>query len=368
MVVVAFLHRADFALEPQNGRAVFAHDTGRRRRVGKGRVARTGGSGDRDRRPLTRKDLGAIGTCAAVGRWIETGLFGDAFGKGGQNLRVVAQITRLDELQVRVGRGDAIGEAIDAVDQDTREQEIREHDDTFVAQSGRVGQAGFDQRKGNAGKADLKPAEAKTFVQHPGDFRDIAIGVGIGCAAPDDDEAGVVAGDRAVPGIGLRQRVFDTLPGGGDHPGVDAQFAPVMDVDIVSGGIGVENGGNVVFRVHRGEEHSGDGENAVAACVAQAVEAVANDRVGEFKVAVVNHPVGGQQGRQFFGQHGEFVDSGLRAGAMAADHDACLHAVCSSSSGDSEVSSSSAWSSGAPLIQPSTAAPTITPRPMPSAQ
>ena len=88
--------------------------------------------------------------------------------------------------------------------------------------------------------------------------------------------------------------------GGGDHLGVDAELAAVADLDPVPGGIGVEHGGNVVLGMHRGKEHPRHREDAGASLVAQPVEAVADHRVGEFEIAVVDLPVGRQVGGQPF--------------------------------------------------------------------
>ena len=86
--------------------------------------------------------------------------------------------------------------------------------------------------------------------------------------------------------------------GGGDHLGIDAELAAVADVDPVLGGIGVQHRRDVVLGVHRGEQHARHREDAVAARLAQPVEPVADHRVGEFQIAVVDLPVGRQQGRQ----------------------------------------------------------------------
>ena len=105
---------------------------------------------------------------------------------------MVAQVASFDELDVGVVGRDLIGEAVDPIDQDTGEQEIWRDDDAFIAEFCRMAEARFDEWEGNAGIADLMPAEPDAFMQHPGDFGDVAVGVGIRRAAPDDDEAGVV--------------------------------------------------------------------------------------------------------------------------------------------------------------------------------
>ena len=71
MVVVAFLHRALFGLKSQHLGAVFAH--------------------------------------AAIHVVVTVKDFSGPFCKSRQHLRVIVQISRLDEFDPRVGRGDLIG-------------------------------------------------------------------------------------------------------------------------------------------------------------------------------------------------------------------------------------------------------------------
>lgn len=127
MMMVAFLHRAHFGLEPQNLRAVFAHDAGGRRHIAKRRMPgapRLGQGGalfgrDALHRPaLNGKDLRAILTGAAIGRRHCTQLLGHSFGKGFQNLGVITEIPGLDELHARMLCRDTVGKSVDAVDQD----------------------------------------------------------------------------------------------------------------------------------------------------------------------------------------------------------------------------------------------------------
>ena len=141
MVMVAFLHRADLGLEAQDLDAVLAH--------------------------------------GAIGRRHLAYLFGGAFGKGLEHLGMVAEIARLDPLDRGMGGGDAVGEAVDTVDQDAREEEIGKHDHPPVGQTGDMGQAGFHEREGDAGIARLAPAKAHALPEHAGDLGDIGIGVGV---------------------------------------------------------------------------------------------------------------------------------------------------------------------------------------------
>ncbi len=106
-----------------------------------------------------------------------------------------------------------VGEAIDPVDQDAGEQEIRKHDNAFVAKTRDMLEAGFDQWEGDARIADLTPAKAHAFPEHPGDLGDIGVRIRVRRAAPDDDKASFMA--RDVRG-GDGQCFFDTGGGGGD--------------------------------------------------------------------------------------------------------------------------------------------------------
>ena len=57
----------------------------------------------------------------------------DTLCKGFEHLWVIIQIACFDELDVGVFSRDLIGKAVNAVDQNAREQEVREHDDALVA-------------------------------------------------------------------------------------------------------------------------------------------------------------------------------------------------------------------------------------------
>ena len=278
MVMMTFLHRADLGFEAQHLRAVLAHAAG-----GRDRLAHE---------------------------------FGHALGKGVHHLRVVAEIRRLDDLKLGVRLGHLIGEAIDAVDQDAREQEIREHHDAAVAQPRHVWETGLDQREGDAGIAGLAPAEAHPLPQETRDLRHVAVGVGIARPAPDHHEAGFV--HRHVRGVGV-ERALDAIGGGRDHARIDPQLAAIDDLDVVLGGIGVEHGRDVVLGVHRGKEHAGHSEDAGATLLAQPVEPVADHRIGEFEIAVFHRPVWRQQSGQLLGQHRELVHCRLAARLKLAD-------------------------------------------------
>src|SRR5687767_8308755 len=58
----------------------------------------------------------------------------DALDEGVEDQRVVVEIVGLEELDLRMTGGDLVGLAIDALDQDAGEQEVREHDDAAEAE------------------------------------------------------------------------------------------------------------------------------------------------------------------------------------------------------------------------------------------
>lgn len=152
MVVVAFLNCANFPLKPQNRAAIFAHHASGRRDRAESRVIGTflarnrralGGRDFLHRLALDGEDLRAVLACSTIGRRDGVGLLDDALSKSLKHLRVIPKIARFDKLHLSVLRRHLIGEAIDPVDQDAREEEIGEHDDALVAQLGRMLQAGL---------------------------------------------------------------------------------------------------------------------------------------------------------------------------------------------------------------------------------
>ena len=171
MMVVAFLDRTDFGLEPYDSDPVFTQDTSGRRDVAKGRMSSAILGRDLlHRRAVSGEDLRAVSTCPAIGGRVLACLFDYPLGKRGQNLGMVAQIGGFDKGDVRVFSSHLIGKAINSVDQDAREQEIGKYDDTLVGQPGDMLQTGFDQREGDAGIAHLDPAKPHAFLDHPGNL------------------------------------------------------------------------------------------------------------------------------------------------------------------------------------------------------
>lgn len=132
VVVMTFLNRAYFALEPQNGGSVFAQDTCWWRHRPKGRMAAVFGADVMVLAVFQCQNLTAIATNATV-RWRRVAdLFHNPLGKGLEHLGVITQIAGFDELDVCVLGSDLIGEPIDTVDQNPRKQEVWEDDDAFI--------------------------------------------------------------------------------------------------------------------------------------------------------------------------------------------------------------------------------------------
>ena len=112
MVVMTFLYHANFAFEPQHLLAVFAE----------GAVI-----GD-----LTILDLH------------------HPLSELRDDLIMVVQIACFDELDVRMRLGHLVSEAINPIDQNAGEQEIREDDDALIAKARDVFEARFHQWEGDA--------------------------------------------------------------------------------------------------------------------------------------------------------------------------------------------------------------------------
>ena len=89
-----------------------------------------------------------------------------------------------------------------------------------------------------------------------------------------------------------------------------------------AGLIGVEHGGDVVLGVAGGEQHAGDGEDVVDALRDQPVEPVADDRPGEFEIAVLDRPVRRSASASVSASAANSATARAIAAAMAAEHDA----------------------------------------------
>ena len=75
---------------------------------------------------LEAKHLGAVFAHAAVHVVVAVEDLAYAVGESGYDARMVVQVGGFDELDVRVGGGNLVGEAVDAVDENSGEQESRE--------------------------------------------------------------------------------------------------------------------------------------------------------------------------------------------------------------------------------------------------
>ena len=279
MVVVAFLRQPDLVLETEHLGPVLAHGT--------------------------------------VHRGVAGQDFAGPFGECPEHLRMVVQVAGLDEFRPGVPFRHNVGEAVDPVHQHAGEQEIGEDDDAAVAELGRMIEARFNQGKRNTRIAGLAPAESKPFPQQAGDLRDIGVGVRVRCAASDDNEAGLLRRNPVAVQVRGGKCFPDPVGRGGDHLWIDAEFTPVFDPDSVFTPVGVQHRGDVVLGVHCRKQHARNRKNAPAAGIPQSVEAGSDDRVGEFKVAVLNRPVG-ELLRHLRRHCGKLADRPLRAGAVAA--------------------------------------------------
>ena len=268
-----FLNRTHLSLKSQNLRTIFAHRT--------------------------------------IGRWNFPNLLGDPLCKGRQHLLVVVQIPSFYKLNVSMFRRNLICKAINSINQNARKEEIREYNNPLIPKLAGMLQAGFDQGEGHARIAHLTPAKAKPFVQHPRNFRDIAVGIGIRCPAPNHHQAGLMHGNLPMSRIGRRNRLLHAATRRGDHLGIHTQFPAVADLNPMLGRIGVQHSRDVIFGVHRGKEHAGHGQNLVTALRTQPIQPVANDRVGKFQIAIFNGPFRRQVSGQFFRQHAKLINGRL---------------------------------------------------------
>ena len=209
-----------------------------------------------------------------------------------------------------------------------------------------MAQARLHQGKGDPGIDGFAPAKTQALHQHPGHLGHIGVGIGIGGAPAHHHQQGFVdrhggplgganlargrCGSpkaRVGPGhpwagaIGGDEGLANPGPGCLDHLEVNPQFPAVIDPQAGFGGIGIENGGDVVFGVASGKQHGRHGQHPLHPLGPQAVEPLAQDRPGKFQVAV-GHGHLGHQLAQGFSQLGKFGHGQAIAAAMAADQHA----------------------------------------------
>ena len=156
---------------------------------------------------------------------------------------------------------------------------------------------GIDARMGDAAVADLGPAEAHALPQHARDLGDVAVGVGVGGAAADHHEQGLLpAARRRLPrasAASIRSRAAR------EQLRVDAELAAELDPQAVLGGIGVEHRGHVVLDVAGGEQHARHREHVIDAAGAQprpAPRAASAGRIRESR-SRPGSAAGGRRGR-----------------------------------------------------------------------
>ena len=174
-----------------------------------------------------------------------------------------------------------------------------------------------DDGEGDSGIGRLPPAEAEALPDQPHDLGDVGVGVRVGGAAPDEDQRGIAARDGAAR---RRQRALHPFARGADQLEIDAELVAVVDAQpLVPGGVGIEHRRDVVLGVAGGEQHAGDGDHALRAGAAEAVEAVADDRTGEFEKARFHRAAGQARGDR--ARHGGELRHRIGvAAAVAADH------------------------------------------------
>ena len=193
----------------------------------------------------------------------------DPFCEAVQHGRMVLQIGRLDELDLRMTRGNQIGVVVNSLHQDAGKEKVGKDDDAAIAKLYGMLQPRLDQRKGDAGIAGLAPTEAKAFPEQAHDLGDIGIGVGVRCAPAHHHEQGLGHGD-VIAGRG--QGLLDAVAGGLQHLGIDGELAAVVNLHgRVLGLVGGQDGGDVVFCVAGGKQHARHGEHLVVARVAKLV-------------------------------------------------------------------------------------------------
>ena len=171
---------------------------------------------------------------------------------------------------------------------------------------------------GDAAVADLGPAEAHALPQHARDLGDVAVGVGIGGAAPDHHQQGLFARHFAA---GACERLLDPVARRAQQLRVDRQLPAELDPNADGRRHRVEHRWHVVLDVAGGEQHARHGEHAIDAARPQAVEPLAQHRPRKLQKAALDGIV-----RQALGQA---VDQAMKlldrvevARAVAADHHA----------------------------------------------
>ena len=226
-------------------------------------------------------DPGAVLAQLAVHRRLAVAQFRDPLAERVEHRGMVAQIGRLDELDIGKPPRRRVARSVDALDQDAGEQEIRKDDDAAKPEPRGMGRRRVDARVCDAAERRLGPAEPHPLPQHARDLGDVGVGVGVVGAAADDDQ------QRLRPvGAVRRQCRGDAVGRRVQQLRVDREIAaePHLDARVV-GGKAVDLPRQVVFDVARGEQHARHRENPPRAARRQRGEPVADRRPGEFEIA-----------------------------------------------------------------------------------
>ena len=99
--------------------------------------------------------------------------FLDSISETINQVRMVIQTARFDDIDVGMGSLKVIGPAVNAIDQGVCEQEIGKNDNSPISQLARIFQTGIDEGISDIGITDLGPTKAHSFPQHAGDFVDV---------------------------------------------------------------------------------------------------------------------------------------------------------------------------------------------------
>ena len=107
------------------------------------------------------------------------------------HMRMRTEMAGCQHFQRRLTLLQRIGGSSDALDQHAVEQEKRQHHQPGKAHPRRGAQTVNHQRLRRARITDVSTAEPHALLQHPRQFGHFAVGVRVGGAAPDHDQAGV---------------------------------------------------------------------------------------------------------------------------------------------------------------------------------
>ncbi len=172
-------------------------------------------------------------------------------------------------------------------------------------------QTRLDQRECHTRIANLTPAKAHALLQHPRDFRNVAVRIRIRRTATNHDQASLFQRQSAIGFIRAINRLLNTARSGGDHLGINTQFTTIADRNTMLCGIGIQYRRNIILGVHRSKQHPRHGQNPITARLAQVVQPITDHRVRELQIAVIAQPIVGQIRRQFLGQRREFINRRL---------------------------------------------------------